>query len=40
MMCERGVDDSVEHLILECERYEYAINKILELVLEDIGKEG
>ena len=32
-MCEKGV----EHLMLECGRYEYARSKMLEVVIEEIG---
>lgn len=33
------MDETVEHLILECERYEPAISKTFELVIEDKGME-
>ena len=36
-MCEEGVDESMEQLILECERYQYARSKMLEVVVEEIG---
>ena len=36
-MCEKGMDETVEHLMLECERCEYARRKMLEVVVEEIG---
>ncbi|KAG0728534.1 hypothetical protein GWK47_032294 [Chionoecetes opilio] len=33
VMCVTGVDETVEHLMLECERYEYARTKMLEVVV-------
>ena len=36
-MCEKGVDETVQHLMLECERYAYARSKMLEVVVEEIG---
>ena len=38
-MCEKDVDETVEHLMLEYERYEYARTKMLEVVAEEIGVE-
>ena len=36
-MCKKGVDETVEHFMLKCERYEYARSKMLEVVVEEIG---
>ena len=35
MMCEKGVDETVDHLMMECERYEYARTKMFGLVAEE-----
>ena len=39
-VCERGVDETVEHLMLECEGYECARGRMLGVVLEEIGMEA
>ena len=36
-MCEKGLHETVGRLMLECERYEYAGSKMLEVVVEEIG---
>ena len=28
-MCEKGMDETLEHLMLECEKYQYARSKML-----------
>ncbi|KAG0725737.1 hypothetical protein GWK47_038027 [Chionoecetes opilio] len=38
-MCVTGVDETVEHLMLECERYEYARTQMLEVVVGEVGVE-
>ena len=37
MMCEKGMDETVEYLMLECERYGYARIKMLRIVAEETG---
>ena len=37
MMCEKGADETLEHMMLERERNEYARTKMLEIVAEEIG---
>ena len=37
IMCRVGEDETVEHLMLECERYEYERQRMLETVVEEIG---
>ncbi|KAG0728872.1 Solute carrier family 22 member 15 [Chionoecetes opilio] len=39
VMSETGVDETVEYLMLECERYEYARTKMLEVVVGEVGVE-
>ena len=38
-MCERQVDETVEHLMLECERCRQAGSKMSEVVVGEIGVE-
>lgn len=39
LMCDRGVDETVEHVVLECERYEDARARMLEVVIGELGVE-
>ncbi|XP_045115935.1 uncharacterized protein LOC123507244 [Portunus trituberculatus] len=39
-VCERGVDETVEHLMLECEEYGCARDRMLGVVTEEIGVEA
>ena len=39
MVCERGVDETVKHLMMECERYEHERARMREAAIEDIGVE-
>ena len=39
-VCERGVDETVEHLMLECEGYGGARDRMLDVVTEEIGVEA
>ena len=36
-MCEKVVDETLEHLMLECKKYEHARSKMLEVMIEKIG---
>lgn len=37
MMCEREVDENVEYLLLECEKYERARGKMSRVAVEGTG---
>ena len=36
-MCDMGVDETVEHVVLECVRYERDRNEMMQVVLREMG---
>ena len=39
-MCDMGVDETVEHVVLECVRYERDRNEMMQVVLTELGHNG
>ena len=38
-MCERGEDETVEHMVLECEKYDCDRMEMMRMILTEIGCE-
>ena len=38
-MCDMGVDETVEHVVLECERYYRERMEMMQVVLDEMGYE-
>ena len=38
-MCDIREDETVEHVILECEKYDHERMEIMHVVLTDMGRE-
>ena len=39
-MCDMGVDETVEHVVLECEKYERERRDMMDVVLTEMGSEA
>ena len=37
-MCDRGVDETIEHVMLECEKYEREREEMLSVVKQELGQ--